>query len=310
MSHDVSIILSTYLSDNYIEKYYYNCIKLIENINIQLVHILNDPTPKELEYKKKFFNLEAKKGKKNFQYKFLIVKRESLYASWNRAINLSESKFISISNIDDIRYPLGLKSQISRIREYNEMVLLGSYFNVKTEDNLIIHDNTKNQKINRNDFFAGMYIGPFFMWSNPIFFKKKQIYFDEQFHVAGDFDFQIRFASVGKVEILSENVGQYLNNVSGLSTGSILQSIEGQVIYYRYNVVDKKLPLFSFLFFEKYEPFLIKINSEKLPLNKVCSNLSIINRTNKKRKKNPIDYLNNIVTVIKMIIKKFILKRK
>lgn len=295
MSHDVSIILSTYLSDNYIEKYYHNFIKLIKNINIQLIHILNDPTPEELKYKKKFLDLELKKGKKNFQYKFLIVKRESLYASWNRAINLSDSKFISISNIDDIRYPLGLKSQISRMKEYNEMVLLGSYFNVKTKDKLIIHDNTNNQKINQNDFFAGMYIGPFFIWSNPIFFGKKQIYFDEQFHVAGDFDFQIRYASVGKVDILSKNIGEYNNIGSGLSTGSILQPIEGQVIYYRYNVVDKKLPLFSFLFFEKYEPFLIKINSEKLPLSKVCSNLSIINRSNKKRKKNILDYPNNIV---------------
>ena len=46
MVHDVSIILSTYSSNRFIENYYNNIIELTEVANIQLIHILNDPTPK------------------------------------------------------------------------------------------------------------------------------------------------------------------------------------------------------------------------------------------------------------------------
>ena len=61
MVHDVSIILSTYSSNRFIENYYNNIIELTEVANIQLIHILNDPTPKELAFKNKFLKLERKK---------------------------------------------------------------------------------------------------------------------------------------------------------------------------------------------------------------------------------------------------------
>jgi hypothetical protein len=311
MSHDVSIILSTYLSDNHIKNYYNNINELINIANIQLVHILNEPTKKETLYKEKFLKLQNKKGIEIFEYKYLIVKRESLYASWNRAIKLSDSKLITISNVDDIRYNSGLRAQIEHFRECSKLTLLGSNFNVRTEEGLYVNDNIKNIKIIKKDFFAGMYVGPFFMWNNPTFFGREPIFFDEQFYVAGDFDFQIRFASIGTVKMLHENVGEYLNLKIGLSTGSVNQSIECQVIYQRYNVIDKKIAFFSFLFFKKtYFPTLFKIGSMKYVLNEVCPKINFIKRINSKRKKNYLDTFYDITTLLKMCIKKFILNRK
>jgi hypothetical protein len=311
MSHDVSIILSTYLSDNYLKNYYNNINELIDVANIQLVHVMNDPTSEEILYKEKFLELQSKKSKKIFEYKYLIVKRESLYASWNRAIKLSDAKLISISNVDDIRYKEGLQAQISFFREYGELLLLGGYFNVRTKNDLIIHDNIENTVIRKTDFFAEMHVGPFFIWTNPTFFGREQLFFDEQFYVAGDFDFQIRFASMGTVKMLNKNVGEYLNVNTGLSTGSINQSIEGQVIYQRYNVIDKKIFFFSFLFFKrKYFPSFFKIGSVSYALKEVCPEINFIKKINANREKFYFDYISDMTTLLKLIIKKFIFNRK
>ena len=248
--------------------------------------------------------------KKKFQYKFLIVKRESLYASWNRALKLAQSKLIAISNVDDIRYKMAFKAQIAEFKMTDGMLLVGGQVNLRTRKNIII-DNTKNFKIKKYDLLAGMYLGPFFMWTNPIYFDEDPIYFDEQFYVAGDFDFQIRFTKIGTIKILEETLGEYFFDNSGLSTGSIYQLIEGQVIYQRYNVVDKKIIFFSYLFFNnQYSPFFFKINQFAYPIKKVFTKIDLIRKKNNKRRKKLIVYIYDIFILIKTIIKKFIMVRE
>jgi hypothetical protein len=309
MIHDVSIILSTYSSSRFIENYYNNIIELTAAANIQLIHILNDPTPKELAFKNKFLKLEKKKRKEKFQYKFLIVKRESLYASWNRALKLAKSKIIAISNVDDIRYAMAFKIQIAEFKIAKGMLLVSGQHNLRTHNNLITVS-TKNFKIKKYDLLAGMYLGPFFMWTNPIYFDEDPIYFDEQFYVAGDFDFQIRFTKIGTIKILEETLGEYFSDNTGLSTGSINQLIEGQIIYQRYNVVDKKIIFFSYLFNNQYSPFFFKINQVTYPIKKVFTKIDMIRKKNSKRRKKLIVYINDFFMLIKMIIKKFILVRE
>jgi hypothetical protein len=149
------------------------------------------------------------------------------------------------------------------------------------------------------------------MWTNPMYFGEDHIYFDEQLYVAGDFDFQIRFATIGKIKILDEILGEYFSDDSGLSTGSILQSIEGQLIYQRYNVIDKKIFFFPFLFFkDRYYPHFFKIDHTPHSLEEVCVKINFIRKKNGKRKKRFISYILDFKTLIKMIIKKNILHRK
>jgi hypothetical protein len=309
MRHDVSIILSSYLSDNYIENYFNNIKALINVASIQLVHILNDPTKKEISFKDKFENFQLSSGKNFFEYKYLIVKRETLYSSWNRAIKLSDSRLITISNVDDVRYPDGLKAQISAFNKCKKMFLLGSNFKIKTENGLVSKNIRNKKKIRKNDLYSGMYLGPFFMWTNPIYMGKKHQLFDEQFSVAGDFDFQIRFAAFGTVKILEKEIGEYYNNNTGLSTNSIFQLIEGQVIYHRYNIVDKKITFFSLFFFKNhYSQFFCKIESIKYSIEQICPEFKVIKLINSKRRKNIYSYLMDYLNLIKTIIKFYILK--
>jgi len=310
MLHDVSIILSTYLSDKFINKYYKNIIELLDVSKIQLIHIFNDPTKKEIKFKKKFIDLQKKKGKNVFEYKHLVVNRESLYTSWNRAIKLANSRIIAISNVDDIRYTSGFRSQINKLQKSKSMLLLGGFNNIRTPNRLIKTKVIKKLEITKNDLFAGMYVGPFFMWSNPIFFKKKQLFFDEQFRVGADFDFQIRFAATGDIRILNECLGEYFVDNTGLSTGSTYQLIEGQVINHRYNVVDKKIFFFPYFFFkDKYLTHLFKIDGIMHPIKKIFPKINIVRRINSKRKIKFLNSLTNFIILIKIIIKKFILNR-
>lgn len=310
MASDISILLSTYLSDNYIKKYYQNIIELTNVANIQLIQILNNPTNLELKYRQKFIELQTNLKSTTFKYDHQIVERESLYASWNRAIKLSRSRLITISNVDDIRYPEGLKAQISALKNCNDMHLLGSYCHIKTKVGLKKNIISKSANLVKADFFSGMYVGPFFVWTNPKHLNLDDFLFDEQFKVAGDFDFQIRFAALGSITILKKNVGEYLSINSGLSTGSILQSIEGQVIYHRYKVVDKILPFSSTFFFKnKYSPLNIKINNINYDLDYFFPELNLIKTVNSKRKKELIKFFKDFYIVFKLFIKKFILQR-
>ena len=280
--HDVSLVLSTYLSDDYIEQYYGNVVDLIGVANIQLVHVLNDPTELELLFVDKFNELQLREGRRVFEYKYLIVKRETLYASWNRAIKLSDAELISISNVDDVRYPQGLRGQIDAFNGCDGLLLLGSKFYVRTEGGL--QSTWIKQLPTRLDLISGMYIGPFFIWKNPRLLNMPHIMFDEQFRVAGDFDFQIRFSSIGKIGVLNEYVGEYLNIGNGLSTGSILQEIEGQLIYLRYNVVDKLIPFSSLLCLKYgYSANSFSIDGGVADISEVVIDLNLIRQLNSVR---------------------------
>ena len=69
-NHEISVILSTYASDKFIKNYYNNILELVKVSNIQLIHVLNEPTTKELFFKDKFLELQRDEGEKNFNTNF------------------------------------------------------------------------------------------------------------------------------------------------------------------------------------------------------------------------------------------------
>ena len=110
-----------------------------------------------------------------------------------------------------------------------------------------------------------MILGPFYM------FKKNSCrkigFFDEQFKVAGDFDFAIRLALESNGKMVNENLGYYLNAGRGLSTKSnSSQSIEKDQVCFRYGIFDKiekkNIPYLldynvnNFLYKKKYVPII------------------------------------------------------
>ena len=81
-----------------------------------------------------------------------------------------------------------------------------------------------------------MILGPFFMFRRSVLDRCGM--FDEQFKSGGDFDFAMRLARCGNGLCLSDMLGYYLNEGTGLSTNinDDVQAIERTVIELRYGL--------------------------------------------------------------------------
>ena len=198
---------------------------------MELIICANEPSPVEEQFLWEFRELWEE------QVKILVVPRESLYASWNRCLKAASGEYLAIANVDDLRTVNSLEIQMKALeKDRGALFCFGPFAIVNrfpSEVGAIINPREYDQW----EFSRSMMIGPFFMWrksTNPAI-----QYFDEQFKSGGDFDFAIRLALHGRGIKINNLLGYYLDEGSGLSTGSELQPIERTVIELRYGIFDK-----------------------------------------------------------------------
>jgi hypothetical protein len=160
-----------------------------------------------------------------------------LYSSWNRCIINSKGKYLTIWNIDDLRTKNSIELQHNLIKNDHIGFVYGNYTIVKKFGS-INGTFINHKKINQTELTSSMILGPFFMFKKSL--CKKIGFFDEQFKVAGDFDFAIRLALQSKGKLVNENLGYYLNAQKGLSTKlNSIQPIEKDIICMRYGIFEK-----------------------------------------------------------------------
>jgi len=241
MNNSITLITSLYKSEEYLKKYIRRIKKnadflLKNNIDFEIVIISNDSTIDERQELEKFKNL-------NKWIKVFYVSREPLYASWNRGVELAKNEIIGFWNVDDVRYPEAVIDGIRLIGEGTELVyfpfwylryirLLGLRILVKKK--LILPP-----PFNRKEFTRSMHCGPFFIFTKSLY--KKVGPFDEQFKIAGDFDWCVRAAKVTEFKLSKEIAGKFIKDGSGLSgrQSNSLQEVENNIIYKRYGSLDK-----------------------------------------------------------------------
>jgi len=241
MNNSITLITSLYKSEEYLKKYIRRIKKnadflLKNNIDFEIVIISNDSTIDERQELEKFKNL-------NKWIKVFYVSREPLYASWNRGVELAKNEILGFWNVDDVRYPEAIIDGIRLIGEGTELVyfpfwylryirLLGLRILVKKK--LILPP-----PFNRKEFTRSMHCGPFFIFTKSLY--KKVGPFDEQFKIAGDFDWCVRAAKVTEFKLSKEIAGKFIKDGSGLSgrQSNSLQEVENNIIYKRYGSLDK-----------------------------------------------------------------------
>jgi len=207
-----------------------------ESVSSEVVIIANESSVKERRFLE-----EAKVFNKRMR--IFYVSRESLYASWNRGVELAKNEIIGFWNVDDVRYPEAVIDGIRLIGEGTELVyfpfwylryirLLGLRILVKKK--LILPP-----PFNRKEFTRSMHCGPFFIFTKSLY--KKVGPFDEQFKIAGDFDWCVRAAKVTEFKLSKEIAGKFIKDGSGLSgrQSNSLQEVENNIIYKRYGSLDK-----------------------------------------------------------------------
>lgn len=192
-------------------------------------------------YQPKKYELELIK---NFQKRYpgrlqhiIGDKVKGLYNSWNLCAKNAKGKYLAVWNVDDLRTKNSIEMQFNLIKSADTGFVYGNYTDV-----IKFGDQDGNfvdfSKFKKGELLRSMILGPFYMFKKDLWSKIG--FFDEQFKIAGDFDFAIRLALVSKGRMVVENLGYYLNSQKGLSTKpNRLQNIEKDQICFRYGIFDK-----------------------------------------------------------------------
>lgn len=229
----VSAIVPAYKTEPYLDTFLTSVCNQTILSEIEIVLDLNLPSKTELEIvreHKRFLGDSLK----------VSVSKElnSISASMNQAILNSSGRYIAIWNVDDLRTPFSLESQLEiLLSDSNITCAIGPYKKVNrfkdTEGTLVVETDLIPEKL-----LTGMHLGPFYMFPKSV--TKKIGYFDEQLRSGGDFDFAIRLARSGSVVSTKDLLGWYLDAGLGASTRpNSLQPIERTVIELRYGIFEK-----------------------------------------------------------------------
>lgn len=202
-----------------------------ENLEVVLDH--NEPDDEEIAWVKAF------QAKYPGKIKHIIVNPvEVIGASMNRCIKESSGELLTIWNVDDLRTPNSIESQVRAIQEKNGDIVMGNYkvvrsFGEKEKGKIIDHGQVKE-----SEHVRSMWTGPFIMFKKNL--CEKAGYFDEQLTSGADFDLSIRLAYNGKVVMADDLLGYYLNEGKGASTRpDSKQALDKNIIFLRYGVFDK-----------------------------------------------------------------------
>ena len=223
----ISIILSLYKVEKYLDKYFEDALKQknIEDVEFSIIH--NEPTKEEKDIIIKY------KQKLNIIYK--EVPLEPLYISWNKAILQSSGEYIACWNVDDLREYDSIDRMVKTLDTnqdigftYGDIVIVNKFGN---KSGRYIKTPNFTKKLGT----TGAIGGPFFMWRRSLI--NKIGYFDEQFKSGGDFDYTVRLSIFSKGKKTNGIIGYFLNDGSGISTKGVeLQTLERTVIELRYAI--------------------------------------------------------------------------
>ena len=153
--------------------------------------------------------------------------------SMNRCIENASGDYLCIWNVDDLRTPDSIEVMAKALDDNPDVnFVYGNYYIVPSFGSIngqYVDETGKEEYLK-----VGMILGPFFMFRKSAL--KKSGVFDEQLMSGADYDLALRLAFNGKGLHIPINLGYYLNDGQGLSTGSRKQPIERTVVELRYGV--------------------------------------------------------------------------
>lgn len=211
----ISIITSLYKSEQHLPfflKSVRNVHKNLKKENISFEHIIIANDISDIE--KKLLR------ESTLMFTIITVKRESLYASWNRGVNESLFPNATFWAVDDTRFARAIINGLKTLEKgydatyfpyiYKRYIYI---FGIKI---LALLKIVNQIDYNKELFMKGMYAGPHFMFTKESFLKNGP--FDDTYKIAGDFDWWAR-ASKNDLKIKKTTTlsGVFTNNGKTLS---------------------------------------------------------------------------------------------
>ena len=198
-----------------------------EQIEVLLLH--NAPTENELAIINNYLPLL------DFAKHIIISEREGLYKTWNRGIQLAEGEYITVWNVDDVRFPNSVLQQAEALDANPQAAIAYGDIWVSRQYAVAGTFKTNSPVYSRSTykrFLSQYHISCFQMWHKSI--HQTIGYYDEQFKCVADFDFQIRAAFYFPFVKTKEVLGIYLEDQPHKLSANGLQNFETNIIHLRY----------------------------------------------------------------------------
>lgn len=243
---NISIITSMYRTEKHLAKWSKRVLLFAKEakdsgLDFEINAIANEPSDIELEYLNKlviypWFHLHC-------------VPRESIYASWNRGVQVSTADVCTFWNVDDIRNVNAIVDGLAVLTKNLETGTQGAivyfpfiykrYIHFLNHDFLVKRTTVIPPDFSVAEFVQSMHMGPFFLFTKSAYEKIGG--FDEQFTIVGDYEWQARAASSGVPFLKSDTVaGIFTNNGKTLSgSWAAKHTTELQAVYDKFNVSKK-----------------------------------------------------------------------
>ncbi len=204
----VSAIVSTYNSDQFIRGRLNNLLHQTIGDNLEIIVVNSGSKENEdiiirTEYLNKYDNIKY----------IQTLERESIYRAWNRGIKAAKGRFITNANTDDRLREDALEILSNYLMKHSEVALVYADQYVTSVPNAEF-DNIKKTTVQRwNNFqhdrlFEGCLTGPQPMWRASLHFENN-LWFDENYEVAGDYEFSCNVALKYQLRRIPEILGVY-----------------------------------------------------------------------------------------------------
>jgi len=228
-SKKISVLTSLYNCEIFLQ-HYFHAIAMIEGkeqIEVLLLH--NAPTEKELAI------ITDHLPALDFIRHIIIPERETLYRTWNRGIQLSEGEYVTVWNVDDVRFPDSIIQQADALDKNPQAAIAYGDIWVSRQYGVCGMKKTNSPVFNlstRKKFLSEYHMSCFQMWRKSI--HSTVGYYDEQFKCIADLDFQIRTALHFPFVKTIEPLGIYLEDQPHKLSANGLQPLERNSICLRY----------------------------------------------------------------------------
>lgn len=177
--------------------------------------------------------------------RLVVVERETIYASWNRGVGASAGTAVAFWNVDDHRNPAALVEGIRLVRQGHDVVRFPWVCISEPrrrspkacERDVDFQDREGQAGLDPEVAFC---LGPFFMFHRRLAEEP----FDEQFHIAGDWEWQLRvMRHVGLT--WGESLGGvfFADGTSLSGSGNPRMLVEQNAIIQRYSLALPLRPL-------------------------------------------------------------------
>ncbi len=238
----VSAIVSTYASEEFIDGCLHNLVSqsLFQKGELEIIVIDANSPENEKSIVERYQN-----NFDNIQY-VRTPERETLYASWNRGIQLAKGDYVTSANTDDRHRKDALETLARYLDAHPEFALIYPGQIDTSVPNESFETTSSTKLLNwptytYHELEHHCIIGSQPMWRKSL--HDKYGYFRAEMKSAGDYEFWLRIGKHENMYRYPETLGLYYRNPEGIEHGSNTSDQETMQIWQEYGMFERGLPV-------------------------------------------------------------------